>query len=52
MISDTNGKILFLDLITPHLELEDELVSVFRSALKTAAFIGGPMVDGFEKERG
>lgn len=50
MISDTSGKILFLDLITPHLELEDELLSVFRSALKTAAFIGGPMVDGFEEE--
>lgn len=40
----------FLDLVTPHRELEEELVSVFRSALGTAGFIGGPMVEGFEKE--
>jgi len=46
----TQTKIPFLDLVTPHLELEDELVSVFRSALKCAGFIGGPMVEGFEKE--
>ena len=36
--------------MTPHLELEEELVSVFRSALKTAGFVGGPMVEHFEKE--
>lgn len=40
----------FLDLVTPHVELEEELVAVFRSALKTAGFVGGPMVDGFERE--
>jgi len=39
-----------LDLVTPHLELEEELVSVFRSALKTAGFVGGPMVEEFERE--
>ena len=38
----------FLDLITPHLELEQELTSVFHKALRTAGFIGGPMVEGFE----
>jgi len=38
MANDT--KILFLDLVTPHLELEEELVSAFRSALRSAAFIG------------
>jgi dTDP-4-amino-4,6-dideoxygalactose transaminase len=43
-------KIPFLDLITPHAALEEELVAVFRSALKTAGFIGGPMVEGFERE--
>jgi dTDP-4-amino-4,6-dideoxygalactose transaminase len=32
------------------LELEEELVSVFRSALKSAGFIGGPMVEQFEKQ--
>src|SRR5260221_661444 len=45
-----NGKIPFLELVAPHLELEQELVSVFRSALKTAGFVGGSMVDGFERE--
>ena len=40
----------FLDLITPHLELEEELVDVFRDALRTGRFIGGPNVEGFEKD--
>ena len=39
----------FLDLITPHVELEQELTNVFRQALLTAGFIGGPMVGEFEK---
>lgn len=38
----------FLDLITPHLGLEEELVEVFREALHRAEFIGGPMVERFE----
>src|SRR5881409_4280062 len=45
-----NGKIPFLELTTPHLELEEELVSIFRSVLKTAGFVGGPMVEDFERE--
>jgi dTDP-4-amino-4,6-dideoxygalactose transaminase len=40
----------FLDLVTPHAELEEELTDVFRKALRTAGFIGGPMVEGFEKD--
>jgi len=36
--------------VTPHQELEEELVSVFRSALKTAGFVGGPIVEEFERE--
>jgi dTDP-4-amino-4,6-dideoxygalactose transaminase len=43
-------KIPFLDLVTPHVELEEELVSAFRSALRSAAFIGGPVVEGFERD--
>ena len=43
------SKIPFLDLVAPHLELEEDLVSIFRRSLKTAAFVGGPMVDEFEK---
>ncbi len=39
----------FLDIITPHLELEEEFMEVFRQALKTGRFIGGPMVEGFEQ---
>src|SRR5712691_11523252 len=45
-----NDKIPFLDLVTPHLELEEELVSVFRRALKTAGFVGGSMVEDFERD--
>jgi dTDP-4-amino-4,6-dideoxygalactose transaminase len=44
----TNNKIPFLDLVTLHEELKDELSSVFRRVLKTAGFIGGPMVEEFE----
>jgi len=45
-----DSKIPFLDLITPHRQLEDELLVVFRDALRSASFIGGPMVEGFEKD--
>ena len=38
----------FLDLVTPHVELEAELLAVFQQALRTAGFIGGPMVERFE----
>lgn len=40
----------FFDLVTVHRELEEELVEVFRAALHTAGFIGGPMVIAFEEE--
>jgi len=39
----------FLDLITPHLELEHELVGAFRQGLQTAAFVGGSVVEKFEE---
>src|SRR2546426_10923007 len=45
-----NGKVPFLDLVTPHVQLEEELVAVFRTALRTASFIGGPEVEHFERE--
>lgn len=38
----------FLDLITPHVELEQELTAVFQKALRTGGFIGGSMLDDFE----
>src|SRR5262249_10836379 len=43
-------KIPFLDLVTPHQELEAELLAVVKKALGSAGFIGGPMVEDFEKE--
>ena len=45
-----NRQVPFLDLVTPHAELEEELVAVFRSALKTAGFVGGQEVERFEQE--
>jgi len=45
----TSTNIPFLDLITPHVELEQELTAVFQSVLRSAGFIGGPMVEDFEK---
>jgi len=44
------NSIPFLDLVTPHVELEQELTDVFRRALATAGFIGGPMVEDFEND--
>ena len=42
------SNIPFLDLVTPHLEMEQELTEVFKKALHTAGFIGGAMVEEFE----
>lgn len=38
----------FLDLVTPHLELERELSGAFRQGLRTGWFVGGPVVERFE----
>jgi dTDP-4-amino-4,6-dideoxygalactose transaminase len=38
----------FLDIVTPHLELEEQFIAVLRRALKSGRFIGGPMVEDFE----
>jgi len=46
----TNENIPFLDLVAVHRELRDELVDVLTTALKSAGFIGGPMVQGFEED--
>jgi dTDP-4-amino-4,6-dideoxygalactose transaminase len=43
-------KVPFLDLVTPHQELREELMAVFSSALDAGGFVGGPMVDAFERE--
>jgi len=46
--TNTNG-IPFLDLVTPHVEMEQELTAIFHQVLHTAGFIGGSMVEEFEK---
>ena len=46
----TTYKVPFLDLNGLHAEIEEDLVAVFRRALKTAGFVGGPEVEQFEKE--
>jgi len=43
-------KVPFLDLVTPHKELEEELLAVVKTAFSNAGFIGGPMVEEFERE--
>lgn len=45
----SHSSIPFLDLVTPHVELEQELTKVFQQTLRTAGFIGGAMVENFEK---
>ena len=40
----------FLDLVSPHVELEEELLDVVRRTLRSAHFIGGEEVEEFEKE--
>jgi len=42
-------EIPFLDLVTPHVEMEEQLVDLFRTALHSAGFIGGKPVQEFEE---
>jgi dTDP-4-amino-4,6-dideoxygalactose transaminase len=44
------NKIPFLDLVSPHQQLRQQLTNVFTTALDTAGFIGGPMVESFERQ--
>jgi dTDP-4-amino-4,6-dideoxygalactose transaminase len=43
-------RIPFLDLVSMHQVLKDELNEIFNSALDTGGFIGGPMVEAFERD--
>ena len=47
--SSNPTNIPFLDLVTPHVEMEQELTTIFHQVLHTGGFIGGPMVEEFEK---
>ena len=44
-----NNHVPFLDLVTPHINDEEALLSVCREALRTGRFIGGPAVEEFER---
>jgi dTDP-4-amino-4,6-dideoxygalactose transaminase len=46
----TQGKVPFVDLISMHRALETELLEVCKRVIETAGFIGGPEVEGLEKE--
>jgi dTDP-4-amino-4,6-dideoxygalactose transaminase len=46
----STAKVPFVDLVTVHRELENELLAVCKKVFETAGFIGGPEVEGFEKE--
>ena len=47
---NTTDKIPFLDLITPHEELREELCASFEKALEKGAFVGGAAVEDFERD--
>lgn len=46
----SSPSIPFLDLVTTHQQLKDELCAAFRAALETASFVGGPKVEEFETQ--
>ena len=46
----TSARVPFVDLVTMHRELESELLAVCKNVFETAGFIGGPEVEGFERE--
>jgi dTDP-4-amino-4,6-dideoxygalactose transaminase len=53
MSGNANGNstaVPFLDLITPGRELREELTAVFDRVMDTAGFVGGPLVEGFERD--
>src|SRR5438876_2002933 len=45
-----HDRIPFVDLVTPHVELEQELTGIFQQALRTASVVCGSMVEEFEQE--
>src|SRR5262245_38407028 len=46
----TGKGIPFLDLVTPHVELEEELLDAVKGVLRTGMFVGGPAVEQFERD--
>lgn len=50
LAAQSGAAIPFLDLVTQHAALEEEIVRAVRAALRSAAFVGGPEVKAFEEE--
>jgi dTDP-4-amino-4,6-dideoxygalactose transaminase len=46
----SSDSVPFVDLVTPHRQVEEELVEAFREAVRAAAFVGGAQVEAFERE--
>jgi len=47
----SKGKgIPFVDLITPHVELQEDLLDAVKGVLTSGMFIGGPVLEQFERE--
>jgi dTDP-4-amino-4,6-dideoxygalactose transaminase len=44
------ARVPFVDLVAPHQALRGELRLVFEQVLDTAGFVGGPLVEGFERD--
>jgi dTDP-4-amino-4,6-dideoxygalactose transaminase len=40
----------FVDLVTPHVELQDQLLDAAKRVLTSGMFIGGPIVEQFERD--
>jgi dTDP-4-amino-4,6-dideoxygalactose transaminase len=45
---NNSNAVPFLDLVTPHVQLESELLASVQAALRSGYFIGGPAVQQFE----
>jgi hypothetical protein len=45
----SDEKVPFLDLVTVHRGLQNEFVDILKTALSTAGFIDGPMVQGIPR---
>lgn len=40
----------FVDLVTPHIAMQEELTTIFHQVLGSGGFIGGALVEGFERD--
>jgi dTDP-4-amino-4,6-dideoxygalactose transaminase len=47
---DSRKGIPFVDLVSPHIALQDELLDAVKGVLTTGMFIGGPVLEKFEQD--